>query len=209
MLRVTFPVGLLQCNCTILADEETREAVVVDPGDELPRILAALQEHALKTVAIVHTHAHIDHVGATAELGQATEAPAYLHPGDTFLHQGLAIQARMLGLPEPPSRPMDRELRDGQSIRFGSYELGVLHTPGHTPGSVCFEVAGQDLCLTGDTLFMQGIGRTDLPGGDTDAIVRSIRDRLYTLDGSTVVIPGHGPSTTIDLERHQNPFVRL
>lgn len=207
MFRVTFPVGMLQCNCTILADEESKQAVVIDPGDEPDRILSTLAEHQLQAVAIVHTHAHIDHVGGTLAVAQATGAPTYLHQGDTFLHQALHVQAMMLGMPEPPSRPMDHALEDLQAISFGRYELGVLHTPGHTPGSVCFNVPGHDLCFSGDTLFYGGIGRTDLPGGDYASIERSIRDRLYTLNGAVQVIPGHGPATTIDREKVTNPFV--
>jgi hydroxyacylglutathione hydrolase len=207
MLRFTFPVGLLQCNCTVLGDEAAGEAVVIDPGDDADKILALLSKHKLRAVAIVHTHAHIDHVGATHAVAKATGAKTYLHAGDEFLHQALGMQAMMLGLPEPESSPMDAGLDDLQSFRFGRHELGVLHTPGHTPGSVCFDLVGGDLCFSGDTLFNGSIGRTDLPGGDFPTIERSIRERLYTLNGAVQVIPGHGPATTIDRERASNPFV--
>lgn len=207
MFRLTFPVGMFQCNCSILADEESREAVIIDPGDEVDRIVAAITDNELKPVAIVHTHAHLDHIGGTAALSRATGAPTYLHDSDSFLHESLPMQAMMLGLHLPPSSPIDQALADLQAVSFGRHELGVLHTPGHTPGSVCFDVIGHDLCFSGDTLFCQGIGRTDLPGGDYSAIERSIRDRLYTLNGAVEVIPGHGPPTTIDRERMSNPFV--
>lgn len=207
MITITFPVGLLQCNCSILGDPISKEAIVIDPGDEVERIMQALREHDLKVKAIVHTHAHLDHVGATHALATATQAPTYLHDGDTFLHDALGVQAMLLGLPEPEKGPMSHSLTHEQSLSFGDLELGVLHTPGHTPGSVCFHVPGQDLCFSGDTLFLGSVGRTDLPGGDFDALASSIRDRLYSLNGAVRVVPGHGPETSIDRERRHNPFV--
>lgn len=207
MLRTTFPVGPLGCNCSIIADPKTREAIVIDPGGEVPRILTALAQDGLRCVRIVHTHAHIDHIAGTAHLARLTQAPTYLHDGDLFLHDMMAQQAMFLGIPEPESSPIERNLKDGEGLSFGELTLGVLHTPGHTPGSVCFTVG--DLCFSGDTLFAGGIGRTDLWGGDYDAIERSIKDRLYHLNGAVEVVPGHGPSTTIDRERRSNPFVRL
>lgn len=208
ILRKTFPVGLLQCNCTLLCDDVSKEAVVIDPGDEAPRIIRELGVLGVRVTAIVHTHAHLDHIGATGEVQRATGAPTFLHDGDTFLQQNLAMQAQMIGLPEPEGCTIDRHLPDGEVIRFGAYELGALHTPGHTPGSVCFVVPGQDLCFSGDTLFAGSIGRTDLPGGDFETIERSIKDKLYVLNGAVEVIPGHGPNTHIDYERVTNPFVR-
>jgi len=208
MFRMTFPVGMLQCNCTILGDPASGEAVVIDPGDEVDRILAALADNKLRAVAIVHTHAHIDHVGATAALGRASGASTFLHPEDQPVLDSLHLQAMMIGLPQVEGTAMDAPLADLQAITFGPHELGVIHTPGHTPGSVCFGLTGHDVCFSGDTLFFGGIGRTDFPGGDPRAIERSIRDRLYTLNGAVEVIPGHGPATTIDRERLTNPFVR-
>lgn len=208
MICETFPVGMLQCNCSILADAESKEAIVIDPGDEVDRIMKRLQALSLRVVAIVHTHAHIDHIGGTADLGRRTGAPSYLHDGDTFLHDMLDTQAQLIGLPIPEKGRIERRLVDAQAIGFGGHELGVLHTPGHTPGSVCFTVAGADVCFSGDTLFQAGIGRTDLWGGDYDTLEHSIRHKLYALNGAVQVIPGHGPSTTIDQERHTNPFVR-
>ena len=209
MIRETFAVGPLQCNCSILADEENKEAIVVDPGDEVERIANKIEELGLAVKAIIHTHAHIDHIGATAELAALTGAPTFLHDEDQFLHQMLEQQAMMIGLSVPKKGNIDRGLTDEQRITFGKYELGVLHTPGHTPGSVCFSVPGEDLCFSGDTLFFQGIGRTDLWGGDFGALESSIRDRLYSLNSAVEVIPGHGPNTTIDREKLTNPFVRL
>ncbi len=208
MFRRTFPVGMLGCNCTVLGDPRTKEAVVVDPGDEADRILTTLAGQGLRVVGLVHTHAHIDHIGATERLRQVTGAKAYLHPDDAFLHQMLNVQAELIGLPLPEHGPIDQPLADGEAIRFGDFELGVIHTPGHTPGSVCFSVVGQDLCFSGDTLFAGGIGRTDLWGGDSDAIKRSIKGRLYTLNGAVTVVPGHGPETSIDREKKSNAFVR-
>jgi len=206
MIRETFCVGALQCNCTILGDANSLEAVVIDPGDECSLILQKLAEHQLKVKAIIHTHAHIDHIGATWELAQATGATTYLHADDQFLHSILPQQAMMLGVATPTSGPLDAQLIDDGVIAFGAHEIGVLHTPGHTPGSVCFHM--NDLCFSGDTLFQNSIGRTDLPGGDFDTITTSIRNRLYSLNGAVEVIPGHGPNTSIDQERRSNPFVR-
>jgi hydroxyacylglutathione hydrolase len=208
MKRLTFPVGALGCNCTILADEEAGEALVIDPGDEADALLMLLAREKLRVVGILHTHAHFDHVGGTARLAEVTKAPTYLHPGDDFLCELAPMQARMFGLPDIVRPSIDHALDDGLGLRFGRFEVGVLHTPGHTPGSCCLVVPQAELCLSGDTLFAGGIGRTDLPGGDGDAIVRSIKDRLYTLHGAVEVIPGHGPFTTIDEERSTNPFVR-
>ena len=206
--RQTFPVGALGCNCTILADTASNEALVIDPGDEVPRIVAELKRAGLQVRGIVHTHAHIDHIGGSAELAAQTGAAAHLHPADAPLYALLTLQAQMLGLAAPaPPIPM-QDLADGQSLRFGAYELGVLHTPGHSPGSVCFLVPGCDLCFTGDTLFAGGVGRTDLWGGDGDALIHSIRDRLYSLPGDLALIPGHGPPSTLDRERRSNPYVR-
>ncbi|MBI5507216.1 MAG: MBL fold metallo-hydrolase [Deltaproteobacteria bacterium] len=208
MITTIFPVGLLACNCVILGDEDSREAIVIDPGDDAAQILATLEHLKLQVKHILHTHAHIDHVGATAALARMTGAPTYLHDADRFLHDIVPQQAALIGLPPPETQPMARTFKDGDAVRCGRLELGVIHTPGHTPGSVSLLVSGAELCLTGDTLFAGGIGRTDLWGGDFDAISRSIRDRLYTLNGAVEVVPGHGPHTTIDVERRTNDFVR-
>lgn len=208
MIRKIFSVGLLGCNCTILGDATTREAVVVDPGDEPARILRELATDGLKCVAILHTHAHFDHIGGTAELARVTGAPTYLHQADAFLCETAPQQAQMFGLPPISTLAIGNDLPDAASISFGEHEIGVIHTPGHSPGSVSFVVAGKDICLTGDTLLAGGVGRTDLWGGDFGSIERSIKERLYTLGGGVEVVPGHGPMTSIDRERVSNPFVR-
>lgn len=206
----TIPVGPFQCNCTILADPQTGEALVVDPGDEAELILSRLAFHGVtKVKAIIHTHAHLDHIGATAEVQKRTNALVGLHHGDLFLWQNVAMQALMLRLPKPDLGEIDQHLEDGFTLRFGAYEGETMYTPGHTPGSVSFHFPSLGkLLLAGDTLFQGSIGRTDLPGGDFNQILRSIHSRLLTLDDDTRVIPGHGPMTTIGFERRVNPFLQ-
>jgi glyoxylase-like metal-dependent hydrolase (beta-lactamase superfamily II) len=210
MLLETFPVGPLGCNCTILADEATKDAIVVDPGGDAEEILARLNRRGLRVGAIVHTHTHIDHVGATEPVQRATGAPARIHEGDLFLYDMLPIQGQLIGIRTPARAELDTFLQDGEVVTAGPLALEVIHTPGHTPGSVCFYCrhGGQDLLFAGDTLFAGSIGRTDLWGGDHDAILRSIKRRLLTLPGETQVIPGHDGATTIDREAHTNPFLR-
>lgn len=203
----TFPVGPLQCNCTILADPVSREAIVVDPGDEAERILRALEAEKLKAVALVHTHAHLDHITGSREVKEATAAPIRLHAADRPLYDALPEQAAFFGLRADAPLTPDAPLEDGERIRFGAFVLRALHTPGHTPGSTCFLLEGDAPALySGDTLFRRSIGRTDLWGGDTDTILRSIRDTLFALPGDVPVICGHGPGTTIDEEKRLNPF---
>ncbi len=206
----TFPVGPLQCNCSILVDQATREAVVIDPGDEPERILRALAEAKAKPVALLHTHAHFDHITGTAELSRATGAPIRLHAADRPLYDALPDQASFFGLSAETPRPPDAPLYDGEVIRFGGFQIRALHTPGHTPGSTCFVLEGESPVLfSGDTLFRRSIGRTDLWGGDTRAILSSIRGRLFTLPGDTPVVCGHGPGTTIEEEKRLNPFAAV
>lgn len=206
----TFPVGPLQCNCSILVDEQTREAVVIDPGDEPERILAALSEARVRPVALLHTHAHFDHVTGTAEVARATGAPIRLHAADRPLYHALPEQASFFGIKAEAPLPAGEPLQDGESIRFGRFALRAIHTPGHTPGSLCFELQGDSPALfSGDTLFRRSIGRTDLWGGDTEAILSSIREKLFRLPGDLPVVCGHGPGTTIDEERRRNPFAAL
>jgi hydroxyacylglutathione hydrolase len=205
----TFPVGPLQCNCTILGDSGTGEAIVVDPGDDLPAVTAALARLGLTCRTIVNTHTHIDHVGANFALRQATGARLMLHEADVPLYDELETQARWLGLgPAPAQAPVDEHIHQGDRIRAGVLDVEVLHTPGHTPGSLCFHVPGTNpLLVSGDTLFAGSIGRTDLWGGDHDQEIESIRTRLLALPDDTLVIPGHGRSTTIGAERRRNPFL--
>ena len=204
------PVGALQCNCVLLVDPATREAIVVDPGDEADAILARVEALGCQVREIVHTHTHIDHVGATDAVRRATGAKSGLHRADLFLLEMLDVQASWLGCATPPAAPVDRELVEGDRLAFGGRHLDVLHTPGHTPGSLVFVTDDRDgpLVCAGDTLFAGSIGRTDLPGGDPEAIVRSIQRKLYALPDEARVIPGHGPMTTIGRERRHNAFVR-
>jgi hydroxyacylglutathione hydrolase len=209
LVVVTFPVGLLQCNCTIVGDPVTKEAVVVDPGDDVAHVLEALTRHGLTCRAIVNTHTHIDHVGGNHGLREATGARVMLHEADLPLYDHLPLQAEFLGLPgAPPRGTVDEHIHQGDRVRAGAVDLEVLHTPGHTPGSLCFHIGGDaPLVLSGDTLFAGSIGRTDLWGGDHDQELQSIRTRLLALDDRTRVIAGHGPETTIGRERQLNPFL--
>jgi hydroxyacylglutathione hydrolase len=206
----TFPVGPLQCNCTILADEASGEAVVIDPGGDPERILRALESMRARPVALLHTHAHLDHITGSRRVKEATAAPIRLHPADRPLYDALPEQAAFFGLSaERPLAP-DEPLADAETIRFGPYALRAMHTPGHTPGSVCFALEGDSpLLFSGDTLFRRSIGRTDLWGGDTGAILSSIREKLFRLPGDLPVVCGHGPGTTIDEEKRLNPFAAL
>lgn len=208
----TFPTGPLGCNCSIVMDGVTKRAIVVDPGGDLEIIRARLAALDASVTAIVHTHTHVDHVGATAGLQRSTQARACIHEADRFLYDLLPVQAAMIGVPLPEKADMEGSLDDGTTVRAGDLEMCILHTPGHTPGSVTFVVAheGNTRVFTGDTLFRRGIGRTDLWGGDHDAIQRSLRDKILTLPEDAVVVPGHGPETLIGEERTKNPFlVRL
>lgn len=208
MIVETFTVGLLQCNCTILGDEQTREAIVIDPGDDPDLIISRLNFHNLTLKEIVCTHTHIDHVGAIFELQQKAGVRAAIHKADLFLLDKLDVQAEWLGMPAPKRGTIDHYFNDGSSIACAGVELGVIHTPGHTPGSTCFLLQGdRNTLFAGDTLFMSGIGRTDLWGGSTPEILSSIKNKLMTLDEDTLVIAGHGPSTTVGRERRGNPFL--
>lgn len=202
----SFPVGPLQCNCSIVGDPVTGKAIVIDPGGDAERILAILQEAGLALVAIVHTHAHLDHILAAGVLKEATGAEIRLHESDRFLWDSAEMQCRAFGVPYVPLPPPDAGLEHDEPLPCCG---GVVsHTPGHTPGSVSFVFAGHKLLVAGDTLFRRSIGRTDLPGGDFRQIARSIIERLYVLDEDTRVITGHGPETTIGEEVRENPFVR-
>ncbi len=211
MILESFAAGPLGCNCTLVVDEATKHALVVDPGGDLAEIERRLARHGAITRAIVHTHTHIDHVGATAALQRKSDAAARIHEGDQFLYSILPIQAAMLGLGAPPEQAeLDTFLVDDEVIKIGALDVHVIHTPGHTPGSCCFEITAGDatLLLAGDTLFQRGVGRTDLWGGDHDALIASIKNRLFTLPDPTRVICGHGPDTTVGAEKRSNPFVR-
>lgn len=203
-------VGNLSCNCYLVGDPVTRQAMVLDPGDDGGRIVEAIARHGLTVVAIVATHAHFDHILAAEVLREATGAPFYLHLGDMDLLRWLPASLEMfLGVVDPPSAPeVDTRLNDGDEIRLGEHSLQVIHTPGHSPGSICL-ITGSEadgMLFSGDTLFAMSVGRADLPGGDPDVLVSSIRRRLFPLSDMPVY-PGHGPATTLDRERVNNPFV--
>ncbi len=204
-----FAVGALDCTCTIVADRTTGEAIVVDGGANVAEIATRLARLGVRATHLVHTHAHIDHIGAFAELRDRTSARGLLHPGDLPLYALLAEQARWLGEPAPRVVPLDGDLRDGDTIVAGGARLDVLHTPGHTPGSTSFalELRDRTILLTGDTLFAGAVGRWDLGGTSLADIVTSIREKLLPYADSTVVVPGHGPSTTIGIERRENPYL--
>jgi glyoxylase-like metal-dependent hydrolase (beta-lactamase superfamily II) len=208
MILESFPVGPLHCNCTILGDEVTREAIVVDPGDNIPEILSRLQKHGLTLRQIVITHAHIDHVGGAVQLKRATGAPVFLNQKDLGLLSAMEIQAGWIGVPTPEVAPPDASAEDGLAVGLAALPGEVIHTPGHTPGSICLLFQKQNLLLAGDTLFAGSIGRTDLPGGDGRQILRSLRERLLVLPETTRVLPGHGPETSIGEERQSNPFLQ-
>jgi glyoxylase-like metal-dependent hydrolase (beta-lactamase superfamily II) len=210
MIAQTFAIGPLACNCTILADESSGDAIVVDGGDGVDEVVARLSRAGWRAKFLVHTHAHIDHIGDLGRLRELTGAIGLLHPADLPLYRSLALQARWLGLTHPPPVvALDAELHDGDTIAIGAIRCRVLHTPGHTPGSVCFEVADgkRTTLLTGDTLFAGSIGRWDLGGTSMQDIVDSIRRKLLPYEDATPVVPGHGPFTTIGTERNTNPYL--
>jgi len=205
MIHEILPVGALQCNCSILGDETSGEAIVVDPGDDIPRIMAILQRHKLTVKQILITHAHIDHIAGAARLKRLTGAPILYNPRDLPLVKMMDVQAGWLGMATPEVLPPDDSLDQGRIIEIAGLSGEILHTPGHTQGSVCLYLPEQSLLLAGDTLFAGSVGRTDLPGGDGATLIRSIHDQLLPLPDSTVVVPGHGPNTTIGEERESNP----
>ena len=208
MIHEILPVGMLQCNCSIFGDEQSRDAVVIDPGDEIDSILAILAKHQLRVKAIVITHAHIDHIGGAQKLKGATGAPVYMNAKDQPLSEHLDTQAAWLGMATPERTEIDVNARESEKIALGPAEFHVLETPGHTQGSISLWIPAENKLIAGDTLFLDSIGRTDLPGGDYEQILRSIRDKLLPLDDATKVIPGHGPNTTIGRERARNPFLQ-
>jgi hydroxyacylglutathione hydrolase len=226
LIHEVIPVGMLQCNCSILGDPATGEAIVVDPGDEIERILEIVRRHGLKVRTIVSTHTHIDHVGGLAGLHGATGAPVLIHEADLELYKNLDTQAQWLGVPTPAMMRIQDFVKEGDTLRWGGYKARVLHTPGHTQGSISLVVDASSVppggqppnaaansvvdarLLAGDTLFHGSIGRTDLPGGSFPQIISSIREKLLALPDELVVYPGHGDSTTIGAEREFNPFLR-
>lgn len=199
---------MLGCNCTILGDEASHEAIVVDPGYEIPQILTLLAKHQLTVKTILVTHAHIDHIASALHLKEITGAPILYNREDLPLVAMMGQQAGWLGVPEPKVAPPDHSPADGETVQAGGIRGTVMHTPGHTEGSLCLYVPSEKLLLAGDTLFAGGVGRTDLPGGNTGKLMASIEERLMALPDDTLVVPGHGPLTTIGEERNSNPFLR-
>lgn len=216
LIHEVIPVGWLQCNCSIIGDPVTREALVLDPGDDVARIEEILARHTLKVKAIVSTHAHIDHVGGLKKVHDLTGAPVMMHHGDMELYQAIEMQAAWIGMKPPELSEVHQLLKEGDALRWGPFEAQVLHTPGHTPGSVCLYLprkAGKIILnvphlFAGDTLFAGSIGRTDLWGGSFEEIMRSLRGKLLALPEETVVYPGHGEATSIGAERESNPFLQ-
>ena len=208
MIHIILPVGLLQCNCSIFGDEQTHEAIVIDPGDEIEKITRELDAHQLTVKAIVITHAHIDHVAGAHKLRALTHAPVYMNESDRELLDALDMQARWLGVPPPARTEVDTAAREGTVLSLGSTEFQVMHTPGHTQGSLCLWIPQENKLIAGDTLFRDSIGRTDLPGGNMRQILSSIKTRLLDLPEEAVVIPGHGANTTIGREKERNPFLQ-
>ncbi len=207
----TFAVGPLGCNCTILADETTGVAVVIDGGDGVDEVARRLTSGGFHARYLVHTHAHIDHIGDIGRLRDIAGGRALLHPADLPLYRTLELQAKLLGIPRAPRVvELDADLHDGEVLQAGSVRIEVLHTPGHTPGSVCFALASgaESVLFSGDTLFAGSIGRWDLGGTSMEDIVTSIRRQLMPYDDATPVVPGHGPSTTIGIERKTNPYLQ-
>ncbi len=208
MIHEVLPVGILACNCSVFGDEATREGLVVDPGDEIGRILEIIGRNGLTVKAIVVTHAHIDHIGGAQKLHRATGAPVYMNLEDSEMQAMLGVQAEWLGMETPEAVAIDVPANDGDRLVVGSTEFRVLHTPGHTRGSISLWIPGERKLVAGDTLFRDSIGRTDLPGGDGRLILKSIHDKLLGLPEETVVIPGHGEMTTIGREKERNPFLQ-
>ena len=208
MTHDVLATGPLQCNCQILGDEDSRTALVVDPGDDIPEIEQLLERRGLTVVKILFTHAHFDHIGHAAELKRSSGAPTWLHKLEVPVLESLDQQAAWIGVEPGEKAGIDHYYDQGDVVDFCGHELRVLFTPGHSPGSVSLYLPSLERLIAGDVLFRDSIGRTDLPGGDTEQLLASIRDQVLTLPDDTVVFPGHGPATTIGRERRQNPFLR-
>jgi len=208
MIHKIFPVGPLQCNCSVIGDEQTREAMVIDPGDQIDDILRILKEEKLTLKQIVVTHAHIDHVGGAMKLKAATGAPILMNQKDEALLNMLDVQAAWIGMKPPGAVQVDEAIGEGRVLQVGGISSSVIHTPGHTEGSICLYFPEQKTLIAGDTLFAGSIGRTDLPGGSYEKIIRSLHNQLLQLPDETQVVPGHGPLTSIGEERESNPFLQ-
>jgi hydroxyacylglutathione hydrolase len=208
MLHLILPVGPLQCNCSIVGDEASHGAMVIDPGDDIGRIVELLKKHALTVKQIVITHAHIDHVGGAMKLKKLTGAPILLNQNDQALLKMLDVQAAWIGMRAPENVKIDQSVTSGDRVQAGALDAQVIHTPGHTEGSICLYFEAEKKLIAGDTLFAGSIGRTDLPGGSYEKIMNSLHEQVLALPDDTIVIPGHGESTTIGQEREVNPFLQ-
>ncbi len=206
MIHEILPVGPLQCNCSIIADEASREAMVIDPGADIDQLLGLIAHHKLKLRHIVITHGHIDHIGGAMKLKAATGAPILMHQHDLEQLPMLDQFAEWVGMDRPGPVTIDSDLDDAATLAAGNISATVMHTPGHTQGSVCLYLPAEQKLIAGDLLFAGSIGRTDLPGGDHHRMMRSLRS-VVTLPEQTIVVPGHGPLTTIGAERESNPFL--
>ena len=207
MIHYILPVGALRCNCSIFGDQSAGEAIVVDPGADVSEIESVLNKFELKVKAIVITHAHFDHIGGAAKLRAVTGAPVWMSASDEVTAMTLPVQAALFGVPAVTNPGIDRQAKEGDTLALGATEFQVLDTPGHTPGSISLFLPAEGKLIAGDTLFRESVGRTDLPGGSSKKIVQSITGKLFALPDATVVIPGHGPNTTIGHEKQFNPFV--
>jgi hydroxyacylglutathione hydrolase len=207
MIHEILPVGPLQCNCSVVGDETSHEALVIDPGDDIEDVLAVISKHNFQVKQIVITHAHIDHVGGAMKLRAATGAPILLNQNDYALLKMLDVQAAWIGVAPPGKVEIDQSVGQADTVKAGSLIADVLHTPGHSEGSVCLYFPAEKKLIAGDTLFAGSIGRTDLPGGSFEKIIQSLHEKVLALPDETVVVPGHGPLTTIGEERENNPFL--
>lgn len=208
MIHEILPVGPLQCNCSVIGDEATHEGIVIDPGDDIADVLALIRKHQLEIKQIIITHAHIDHVGGAMKLRAATGAPILLNQNDYALLRMLDVQAAWVGMAPPGKVEIDQSIGPTDTVKAGSLTANILHTPGHTEGSVCLYFPAEKKLVAGDTLFAGSIGRTDLPGGSFEKIINSLHEKVLALPDETVVIPGHGRLTTIGEERESNPFLK-
>jgi len=210
MIHQTIVVGPLECNCALLACEKTKEAIIIDPGEQADKIIAAVEKAGLSVKYLVHTHAHFDHIGGTKGVREVLPAAICLHRADEQIYQNLPLQGKMFGFAFDAAPPVEKWIEDEETLLFGECRATVIHTPGHSPGSICLRVRDEkeEKLFSGDTLFQMSIGRSDLWGGDQSQLLKSVRERIFTLDGEMPVYPGHGASTRIGDEKLHNPFFR-
>lgn len=206
MIIKNLAVGPIQANCFIVADDNTKKAVIIDAGGDASRILKTVEDMKVEVVAVVATHGHFDHVEAMGEVKKALGVQAYCHPQAVPLIKNVSSQASMFGMSAASVPQPENMLEDGDEVAFGDLKLRTVHTPGHSPGSVSYMINGN--VFVGDLIFLGSIGRTDLMGGDYDTLINSVKDKIFTLPDETKIHPGHGPSTTVGDEKRTNPFFR-